>query len=147
MEQKVIISIQARQSYPGCEPERMELVTEGTLEDRGESGVVLSYRESELTGLEGTQTTIQVRPGQVTLLREGAVNSQMVFEEGKRHLSAYQTPYGALEIGLWTRRVRSSLDGRGGDVSIYYALEIEHGEAGKNQFRIHVRPAAPDQPT
>ena len=141
MEQNVIISIQGKQSFPESEPEIIELVTEGKLEDRGEAGIVLSYQESEVTGLEGTLTTIQVEPRRVTLMRMGSVNSQMVFEEGRRHQSMYNTPYGALEIGLHTRKIRTSLDSRGGDVTIYYALEIEHGAAGRNMFRINVRPA------
>ncbi len=143
MEQDVIISIKGKQSYPQSPPEIIELVTEGKLEDRGEEGITLSYQESPVTGLEGTLTTIQVEPRRVTLQRVGSVNSQMVFEEGRRHLSMYDTPYGALSIGINTRKMRSSLDSRGGDVTIYYALEIEHGQAGQNMFHINVRRAGP----
>ena len=144
MKKDVIISIKGKQSYPQCPPEIIELVTEGVLEDRGDAGITLSYQESEVTGLEGTLTTIQVEPRRVTLLREGSVNSQMVFEEGRRHLSMYNTPYGALSVGINTRKMRSSLNSAGGDVTIYYALEIEHGQAGQNMFHIHVRqPAIP----
>lgn len=143
MEQDVIISIKGKQSYPQSPPEIIELVTEGKLEDRGEEGITLSYQESQVTGLEGTLTTIQVEPRRVTLQRVGSVNSQMVFEEGRRHLSMYDTPYGALSIGINTRKMRSSLDSRGGDVTIYYALEIEHGQAGQNMFHINVRRAGP----
>lgn len=146
MEKDVIISIQGKQSYPQTPPEVIELVTEGKLEDRGEEGITLSYQESEVTGLEGTLTTIQVEPRRVTLLRVGSVNSQMVFEEGRQHLSLYETPYGALEVGVRTRKMRSSLNSRGGDVTIYYALEIEHGTAGHNMFHIQVREAAKGLP-
>ena len=142
MKKDVIISIKGKQSYPQCPPEIIELVTEGVLEDRGDKGITLSYQESEVTGLEGTLTTIQVEPRRVTLLREGSVNSQMVFEEGRRHLSMYNTPYGALSVGINTRKMRSSLSGTGGDVTIYYALEIEHGQAGQNMFHIQVRQTA-----
>lgn len=143
MEHDVIISIKGKQSYPQSQPEVIELVTEGKLEDHGDAGVTLSYQESEVTGLEGTLTTIQVEPRRVTLQRVGAVNSQMVFEEGRRHLSMYDTPYGALSVGINTRKMRASLDSRGGDVTIYYALEIEHGQAGQNMFHISVRRAEP----
>lgn len=139
MEKDVMISIKGKQTYPDGTPEVIELVTEGKLEDRGEEGITLSYQESPVTGLEGTLTTIQVEPRRVTLLRMGAYNSQMVFEEGRRHMSMYNTPYGALSVGIHTRKMRSSLSGRGGDVTIYYALEIEHGTAGRNMFHINVR--------
>lgn len=92
MENNVIISIKGKQSYEDMEDETIELVTEGRLDPDGTEGYTLSYQESELTGLEGTLTTLQIEPERITLLRIGEVNSQMVFEQGRRHLSLYDTP-------------------------------------------------------
>ena len=139
MENNVIISIQGRQSFEDQEPEVIELVTEGQLSQDGEDGYTLSYQESELTGLEGTLTTFQVEPNRVTLLRVGEVNSQMVFEEGRRHLSMYNTPYGALAVGISTRKMKAHLSEAGGSIEIDYAIEIDHAVAGENLFRIQVR--------
>ena len=139
MDKSVIISIKGKQSYEDVEDETIELVTEGLLNKEGEGGYTLSYQESELTGLEGTLTTFQVEQGRITLMRIGEVNSQMVFEEGRRHLSMYDTPYGALAIGINTRRMRSSLGEHGGDIEIDYAIEIDHAMAGQNLFQINVR--------
>ncbi|MGM9608272.1 MAG: DUF1934 domain-containing protein [Oscillospiraceae bacterium] len=138
MEQNVILSIRGQQIIDNEEPEVTELVTEGTLSRSGE-GYTLRYQESELTGLEGTQTTFQIEKGRVTLLREGQVNSQMVFEEGRRHLSMYDTPYGALSIGINTRRMKVKLGETGGDIEIDYAIEIDHAVAGQNLFQINVK--------
>ena len=140
MEQNnVIISIRGMQSYEDAENETIELVTEGRLEEDGSDGYTLSYQESELTGLEGTLTTFQIEKDRITLLRVGEVNSQMVFEEGRRHLSMYNTPYGALSVGISTRRMRSELRGDGGKIEIDYAIEIDHAVAGQNLFQIDVR--------
>ena len=68
MEKDVIISIKGTQKYDGGEPGAVELVTAGRLA-QDEAGYTLSYQESELTGLEGTMTTIQVEGEQVTLMR------------------------------------------------------------------------------
>ena len=68
MGKEVVISIKGIQKYEGALPDVVELVTEGRLAREGDS-YTLSYQESELTGLEGTLTTIQVDGGQVTLLR------------------------------------------------------------------------------
>ena len=75
----------------------------------------------------------------MTLLREGSINSQMVFEEGRRHLAMYETPYGELSIGVNTRRMRSTLGEAGGDLEIDYAIEIDNLVAGHNLFRMHVK--------
>ena len=142
MEKDVIISIKGTQKYENADPDVIELVTEGRLEREG-SSYTLSYQESELTGLEGTLTTFQIERDRVTLLRVGEVNSQMVFEEGRRHLSMYDTPYGALSVGINTRKMRAELDARGGSIEIDYAIEIDHALAGQNLFRIHVREKGP----
>ena len=139
MDKSVIISIKGRQSYENVEDETIELVTEGLLAKEGEGAYTLSYQESELTGLEGTLTTFQIEDGRITLMRHGEVNSQMVFEEGRRHLSMYNTPYGALAVGIKTHSMDCRMDDPGGSIEINYAIEIEHAVAGQNLFQIQVR--------
>lgn len=139
MTENVIISIKGKQLYAESGPDEMELVTSGTLKRDSRGGLTVSYQESELTGLEGTTTKLHIDGGRVTLLREGSINSQMVFEEGMRHLSMYETPYGALSIGVNTRRMRSTLDEAGGDLEIDYAIEIDNLLAGQNLFRMNVK--------
>ena len=140
MEKNVIISIKGVQRLEDADPDTMELVTEGRLEQDGNS-YTLSYQESELTGLEGTLTTFQIEPERITLMRLGGVNSEMVFELGRRHLSMYDTPYGALAIGVNTRHLQADLTECGGDIEIDYAIEIDHTVAGRNVFQINVREA------
>lgn len=142
MDKSVIISIKGLQSYEGKENEPIELVTQGRLTGDLDSGYTLSYQESRLTGLEGTLTTFQIDRDRITLMRVGEVNSQMVFQEGRRHLSMYDTPYGALTVGVDTHKAHSSIDETGGDIEINYAIEIDHAVAGENFFRINVRESA-----
>ena len=143
MEKDVIISIKGTQAVDDAPPEVIELVTEGQLRGSEREGYTLSYQESELTGLEGTLTAFQVEPHQVTLLRVGEFNSQMVFQLGRRHFSMYETPYGALSVGVNTHDLRAELGEHGGKIQISYAIEIEHNVAGENSFLIDVREKSP----
>ena len=136
MTDNVIISIKGKQLYAESGPDEMELVTSGTLKRDSQGGFTISYQESELTGLEGTTTKLHIDGGRVTLLREGNTNSQMVFEEGRRHLSMYETPFGELSIGINTKRMRSTVDEAGGDLEIDYAIEIDNLLAGQKPFRM-----------
>ena len=142
MEKDVIISIRGTQDYSGTDPDTMELVTEGKLAVQ-DGALCLSYEESELTGMEGTTTVFQVEPEKVTLLRLGSVQSEMVFEEGRRHMSLYSTPYGNMEIGVRARRLNSTLELTGGRLEIDYDMEINHMLAGQSLFRIDVRENTP----
>lgn len=140
MKKDVIISIKGMQDYEQTGKDSIEFVTRGSL-GRQSGMLTLSYEESELTGLEGTLTTIQVEPERVTMLRTGQVNTQMVFQEGRRHLAMYNTPYGAMAIGVNTRHLYNEMSDSGGDIEIDYAIEIDHAIVGRNIFQINVRQA------
>ncbi len=138
MDKEVVISIKGIQKYEGTLPDVIELVTAGRMARDGES-YTLSYQESELTGLEGTLTTILVDGDQVTLMRMGEFNSQLVFQEGRRHLSVYNTPYGAMAVGVHTQHLLAELSDRGGDIEVDYSIEVDHALAGRNIFHISVK--------
>lgn len=138
MKKEVIISIQGMQNYEGQDGDSMELVTEGTLEQT-EDGLCLSYQESEITGMAGTTTIFHVEPEKITLVRVGPVSSEMVFQQGKRHMSLYSTPFGSMELGVVARKLHSTLDMSGGRIEIDYDIEINHMMAGTSMFRIQVR--------
>ena len=134
----VLLTIHSEQHYEDTEPDSIELMTEGVLELTRE-GMVLSYQESELTGLEGTTTAFEIRGPQVILSRTGNVNSQIVFEEGKQHTSIYETPFGELAIDIQTSRLRHSLSERGGLMDLRYSISVDHAVTGRNAFKIRVR--------
>lgn len=138
MAQEVMISVKGIQQFDAADKDSIELVTRGSLARDG-GMLTLQYEESELTGLEGTLTTIQVEPERVTMLRTGQVNTQMVFQEGRRHLSMYNTPYGAMTIGVNTRHLFAELGEDGGEIEIDYNIEIDHTVTGRNVFRINVK--------
>ena len=134
----VLLSIRGEQYFDDIDPDATELMTDGTLEVT-EDGLVLSYEESELTGMEGTTTTFEVCGPRVTLTRSGAVNSQMVFEEGRQHTSLYETPCGELSVDIQTGRLRHNLTERGGIMEIQYSIAVEHTVTGRNCFKIRVK--------
>ncbi len=138
MKQKVILSICGKQHYDNQEPDRIELVTEGTME-RLDDGWELSYEESDLTGMAGVTTVFRVESGRITLIRKGKLNSQMVFQEGIAHESLYQMEFGALLMTVCAQKIHAQLDDRGGSVDLIYSIEIEHSAAGMVEYHLDVR--------
>ena len=134
----VLLSIRGEQYFDDIDPDATELMTEGTMA-LTEDGIVLSYEESELTGMQGTTTTFEVKGPRVTLTRSGAVNSQMVFEEGRQHTSLYETPFGELSVDIQTSELKHNLSERGGLMEIKYSIAVEHTVTGRNCFKIRVR--------
>ena len=135
----VLIKVRGEQYFDDIDPDAPELTTDGVME-LTEDGMILSYKETELTGMAGTTTTFTVAGPRVVLTRSGSVNSQMVFEEGKQHTSLYETPFGELSIDIQTSRLLHNLTERGGLMEIKYSIAVAHSVTGRNCFKISVRP-------
>ena len=138
MKQKVMLSICGRQAYPGQEPEKLELVTEGEMEFR-DGGWDISYQESELTGLGGVTTTFRIEPDTVVLNRTGKLRSQMIFRMGETYESLYEMEFGALFMAVTAKQVVFDLTPDGGFVDLSYEVEIEHSEAGLIDYHLDIR--------
>ena len=139
MKQNVVLSIVGRQSYMDQEPEQLELVTDGVLEDIGNSWV-LSYEESELTGMAGVTTTFIVESDKITLKRTGKLNSQMVFQEGITHESLYEMEFGALMISVCANRIMVDICHDGGMIDLIYTIELEQMASGTIDYHLDIRP-------
>lgn len=138
MKYDVMLSIKGIQHYEEQEPETIELVTEGVLEQT-ETGWSLSYEESELTGLAGVKTTFTLAPGCITLSRTGKLSSTMVFEEGVIHESLYRMEFGALLLTVCANKVCYELCPQGGTVDLSYAIEIEQTAAGFIDYHLTIQ--------
>lgn len=138
MKRDVVLSIRGRQSYAGQEPEIIELVTDGIMEFH-DGGWDIRYEESALTGLEGVSTTFRVEPGKMTLTRTGALNSQMVFQEGVAHDSLYQMAFGTLMLTIKASSVFYDIVPDGGVIDLCYNINIENTEAGVIDYHLDIR--------
>lgn len=139
MEKEVLLTITGTQHFQDEEPETTKLVTEGIL--RCEDGAVeLSYEETELTGLTGTQTTFRIEGARVILTRTGALESRMVFAVGQEDRSLYDIGYGALMIAVRAESIRSDVNENGGTLQVSYAISIEEETAGMIEYQIEARP-------
>jgi uncharacterized beta-barrel protein YwiB (DUF1934 family) len=138
MGKNVIVSVIGLRINDGVVPDLMELVTEARYQRKGASWTI-SYQESETTGMDGTTTTIEVAGDVLTLTRFGAVNSQFVFEEGKRHLSHYDTGGGCYTVGITTNSVDIDMGEHGGNIHLGYEMAVNDGDMVYNDLVMEIR--------
>ena len=102
------------------------------------------YEESEVTGLEGTKTTIKWNDERIIILRSGTLDHRQEFCQGLVDKSLYQTPYLKIPLetapkylytgfrkGVWNLEIEYSLSHSGqpyGDMKIL--IEIEEDTKG-----------------
>lgn len=136
---KVLVSVKG-QSGLGDEG-LMELITEGKLYKKGNAFYV-SYKETGMTGIEGTTTTLKIEENRVTLIRHGTVSSTFVFEEGRKNISHYATEIGVFTVEVKADKVDSAIDEHGGMVAVSYSLDMFGRE--HNEFIMTVREVSDD---
>ncbi len=120
--------------------DKLEFVTEGDLYKESDRAYV-TYAESEVSGMEGTTTTVCVDGQKVSLIRLGTINSIMEFEAGKKNVTWYSTPYGDVTMGIITKDVFVNYNDQEEPtkVMIDYNIEIEGKTNSENRLNIKIK--------
>ena len=124
-------------------PEPTEMLMEGKLLVSS-FRVELVYAESELTGMQGSVTAIGFDPSNpdlVSMVRTGPVRTAMTFEEGKRHICLYNTPFSEFEVCVRTLKVKNRLLEEN-TLELDYLREIHGAQAEHCKMTVTVRPGA-----
>ncbi|AOY54978.1 DUF1934 domain-containing protein [Clostridium perfringens] len=119
MSKKAIISICSTQDIG--EKEKIEIVTVGEFSINGEE-FIATYDETEISGMEGTKTTLKIKGDKVVLHREGTTSTKMEFQKDNTQVALYNTPYGMLELKTSTKELDLDVNEKGGNISIKYHL-------------------------
>ena len=136
------IDIIGRQTYDAddLEPGEIALRTTGTYTERGGARFI-AYKEYDEDNPRISHTAVlKVEPGKVTMMRAGSA-TRLILEEGRRHLCVYDTGYGALSVGVFTSKLSSSLDRKGGKLKVQYTLDIDSNLSSCNELEVRVRPS------
>lgn len=125
--------------------ERLELISEGYMQrlidpETGAETVTLSYPESELTGMQGSQSSIIFRtddPGLIHMVRTGTVSTALTFRAHCRAICTYDTPYMPFQVGIHSLRVDNSLL-ETGKLNLEYIIEIRGAQAERCRMEMTV---------
>lgn len=144
MKKDVWLSITSTQRFEGCDVDKVDLVTAAKMyQRRGKYYIV--YEESELTGWEGSRTTVRLNGKEAAVIRNGSCPSELLFSENERHVGLYQTPYGAMTISTHTSNLHNTVSMNGGHLVIDYTLEVDNSLVGENHLEMIVA-AMPEPP-
>ena len=122
-----------------AEPETVEINTVGRFKNQ-DGRVEISYDETEVTGMEGSTTAVTFMESEsevVSMIREGAVSTALVFEEGKRHHCVYNTPFMPFQECVHTLKVVNRLTDEG-YLDLDYIVEIRGAKAERTKFRLEL---------
>ena len=139
MVKDVCITIKSIQTTEGDE-DTTELFTYGKLARLSNGkGYRVTYEESEATGFNGSEVTLDVTPEVVKMLRNGKAYSNLIIEKGKKHHCHYGTEYGDFMIGISADEIKSDINDNGGDLYLKYTIDINSGLLSENEMFINIK--------
>ena len=141
MEKKnVLINIKGIQRTADNENENVELVTEGVFYKK-DAKYYLVYAESEVTGMEGTTTIVEIERDKVSIIRNGFINNQLLFIPNRKTTSYYDTQLGGFSVSVMSTDVDVDVSESGGEVRVDYKMDINDAFANETKISINIKEA------
>lgn len=138
MEKHVMIHVTSLQRDEQGKDEKITLETPGMYGETGDMKYV-TYKETQLAGMEGTTTTLQMYEDHVNLVREGNFLQDQEYRIGKQSKSLYQTPMGAMEISVMTREIENTIHDGEGRMRLSYDVELKGLFKHLNEIIVEIR--------
>lgn len=121
------------------EKNEIEFFVEGSYAQKCDS-IYITYKESELSGMEGTTTTLKITSNSLCIIRFGTYNSKLEFKRDEKTFTNYQTPYGNIPIIINTRLLDIDLNQEEkSNILLKYSLETGAEDALDNEIIISFR--------
>lgn len=124
MTKEVLVSVSGLQ-FAVNSNEAIEVITGGQYFSRaGKQYVLYDEMLEEYEGV--SKNTIKFTDGIVDITKKGLTNVHMIFEEKKKNMTYYNTPFGNLMIGLYTNRIQIEEKEEDIRIVVDYALDINY---------------------
>lgn len=141
MEKDVMIAIRGLQVMDENNSDSLETVWQG--EYFFKNGAHYLLFDEYMEGFkEPVKNVLRFKNNELTLTKRGLLNVQMIFSEGKKNLSNYQTPYGTMMIGMDTTRVISDFSEHAFSLKVDYTLEANYQYVSDSHISIEVQEKA-----
>lgn len=138
MTKEVFVTIRGLQNGPQTDGEPIEMTTVGEYFYRNNKHYII-YDEVMEGETKTTKNRIKIAPGMMELNKSGVVNVHMLFEENKKHVTHYYTPYGSLNMGIDTKKVELCEEEDSLQVSVLYGLEMNQEFLADCDIQIKVK--------
>ena len=103
----------------------IEVITPATYYLKNGKHYVL-YDEMVEGMLGSIKNTIKITgDSKLEMKKSGITNTNMVFEKEKINVTQYDTPYGAMMVGVYTKDMKVDVEEDNINVSIAYALDVD----------------------
>jgi uncharacterized beta-barrel protein YwiB (DUF1934 family) len=140
MEKEVLIALKGLQFTMDEEgAQALETITPAEYYKRNNHHYVV-YEEPAEGFTDITKNVIKFSASQMEVTKRGLVNVHMVFEENRKNMTSYTTPFGNILIGIDTDEVQIREEDDRIQVNVAYSLEANYEHMADCRIEMSIRP-------
>ena len=140
MNKNVMLSISGLHFDGGSESGNLQSVLPAQYFKKNDSHYLI-YEEQQEGFAETVKNRIKLKDKLMELTRQGLMRTNMVFEEGKKHMTSYVTPYGNFLLGVETKTMEVQEKENHLSVVVEYALEADGEYLSDCRIELQVKDA------
>ena len=137
MTKEVLLAITGMQFDLTAEESNIQNITAAEYYERNNSRYVLFEEADEDSG-QKTKGMLKFRENLLEVSKSGFINVHMIFEENKKSLTNYATPFGDILIGIDTRKITLLEEDKKILLDVEYALEANYEFLADCQIKIEI---------
>ena len=138
MTKDVLVTVRGLQMTPDGD-DTIEVTTTGKYYEKDGKRYLFYDEIGDDTNLI-VKNSIQITEEHVSVSKKGLINAQMNFEKENKLVRVYETPYGQMEMGVYTTGI--CLDERDDflELKLEYLLEINNQHVSDSEILLQIRP-------
>ena len=133
----VFINLLAIARYEQMPDYPIQFMTVGNLSYTNKDEARLDYAESQQDEDTGeiltSDISLSLRNGKITMERKGDFSNTMVFAKGQRFEGVYHTPYGEMDMAVFTKEAACKFGKTEGNIHLIYQLNIQGNYTSTNE--------------
>ena len=139
MTKDIFLSLKGLQIENSEQAQELETITPADYYLRNGSHYVI-YDEVTEGFEENTRNMIKFNDSCVEVSKKGLVNVHMVFEENKKNMTSYMTPYGNILIGIDTGSIFVEEEEKRIHVEVAYTLDANYQYLADCRIEMNIKP-------
>lgn len=137
MTKDVLVTVKGSQ-FMSNGTDDIEIVVPGNYYKKNNKHYVI-YEELIDGSSSMTKNRLKFDDKNFNLVRTGAVNVNMLFEENKRNISSYMTPFGELMVGFDVKKINVEETDNIINVGINYDLDVNYERMGNCNIEMSIK--------
>lgn len=139
MKCEVIAAIRGLQFLEEEDGEQIEVITPAEYYLRNGAHYLI-YEEVDEDNGARTKNMLKFKDHLLELTKKGAVNVHMIFEEQKKNITSYGTPFGNIMIGIDTSRVSMEEQENKIRIQAEYSMDVNYERLADCRIQVEICP-------